>query len=299
MVKWAVEAVDIVFIDHLEMIDQLPDKVDAKLVYHSHNAEYVLWEEFSRLKGNFFSKWLYDWEASRVKLLERYAIRRCDMVFAAPNDVSALSKIPGIEAAMFRNTYHLGNDFLLDLPAIPLGENPPHVFYAGTLSWEPNRDGIHWFLNDCWPEVRSTIPDATFHVCGRGADKDLVSLMQHSPGVEYHGFVENFESYMSTSRCAVVPLRMGSGMKIKSFDALYRGLPLVTTSTGAEGIALENKTHARVVDDAHGFAEALISTINETQESTLMRDRARALCNEKYRYANLLEQMEKDLTSLL
>lgn len=299
MVKWSAASSDLVLVDHLEMIDQLPETTDSKLVYHSHNAEYVLWEEFATIKGTFLSKWLYDWEASRVKMLERYTIRRAHFTFAAPNDVEALCKISGIESSMFRNTFHLGNDQLLQLPPIALESNAPDVFYAGTLSWEPNRDGLQWFLQQCWPIIKSRLPDANFHVCGRGADEALRTIMANNEGVVYHGFVEALDGVMSKSRCAVVPLRMGSGMKIKTFDALYRGLPLVTTTTGAEGIDLENKTHAWIVDSPGAFAEAVISTIHDPHQSTIMRNSARQLCEQSYRYAALLQQMEKDLHSLL
>jgi len=299
MVKWSAATADLVLVDHLEMIDQLPDTIESKLVYHSHNAEYVLWEEFAALKGTFLSKWLYEWEASRVKMLERYTVRRAHFTFAAPNDVEALCKVAGIESSMFRNTYHLGNDQLLELPPVDLEVNAPDVFYAGTLSWEPNRDGLQWFLQQCWPIIKQRNPASCFHVCGRGADEALQTIMRNSADVTYHGFVQDLDSVMSKSRCAVVPLRMGSGMKIKTFDALYRGLPLVTTSTGAEGIDLENKTHAWIVDSPEAMAEAVISTIHDPHQSTIMRNSARELCEKKYRYSGLLQRMEKELTSLL
>lgn len=299
MIKWSAEAADIVLVDHLEIFDQIPEKLGKPIAYHSHNAEHVLWEELAKLKGTFFSKWIYDWEASRVKVLERYAVRKSNITFAAPNDKEKLLTIQGLEESMFRNTYHLGNDELLELPTIDLATNGKKVFYAGTLSWEPNRDGLHWFLLEVWPKVLENDPDAEFHVCGKGADEDLSRLMQQRNGVTYHSFVDDLETVMNQCRCAVVPLRMGSGMKIKTFDALYRGLPLITTSIGAEGIVIENKTHAFVVDASIKFAEAVNQALNDTDSTTILRDSARHLCQEMYRYPELLHHMEDDIRALL
>ncbi len=298
MVKWSAEAADLVLLDHLEMVHVLPEKLETPFVYHSHNAEYILWKEYARIKGNFFTSWLFDWEADRVKLLERYAMRRAKFTFASPNDEEKLKHIPGTEKVEFRNTYHLGQDAMLELPEINLESNPMNVFYAGTLSWEPNRDGLQWFIQKCWPGVRAEHPQAEFHICGKGADESLKTIMAHSPGITYHGFVKDLESLMSKSRCAVVPLRMGSGMKIKTFDALYRGLPLVTTNTGAEGIQIENKTHAWVVNESDTFTKAVNSTLHDTKTSTTMRDNARKLCKERYRYSELLDVMAQVMRAI-
>jgi len=298
MVKWSSEAADIALLDHLEMVHVLPEKLDTPIVYHSHNAEYILWEEYARIKGNFLTSWLFEWESDRVKLLERYAMRRARFTFAAPNDAEKLKQIPGTEKVELRNTYHLGMDELIELPDINLESNPQNVFYAGTLNWEPNRDGLQWFIQKCWPGIRAKHPQAEFHVCGKGGDQSLKTIMGHTEGVTYHGFVKDLESIMSKSRCAVVPLRMGSGMKIKTFDALYRGLPLVTTNAGAEGIQIENKTHAWVVNDSDSFIKAVNSTLHDTKTSTTMRDNARQLCKEQYRYSELLDVMAQDIRAI-
>jgi len=298
MIKWSAEASDVLMVDHAETIDLVPEEFKGKIIYHSHNAEFKLWSDFATMRGTFLTKWMLEWEASRVKQLERYAIKRSTFTFAAPNDQEALKAKLGIEDSKFRLTYHLGNDALLELDDINLKANGKEIFYAGTLSWEPNRDGIQWFIEQCWPMIHEKEPSAVLNVCGGGADEDLLKLMEKTAGVNALGFVNDLESIMQKSRCAIVPLRFGSGMKIKTFDALYRGLPLTTTTIGAEGIALENKKHAHIVDEDNAFADAVISVLNDTDAATTLRDQGRSICRAIYSYPSMLQGMLEDIRSM-
>jgi glycosyltransferase involved in cell wall biosynthesis len=298
MIKWSAEASDVLMVDHAETIDLVPEEFKGKIIYHSHNAEFKLWSDFATMRGTFLTKWMLEWEASRVKQLERYAIKRSTFTFAAPNDQEALKAELGIEDSKFRLTYHLGNDALLELDDINLKANGKEIFYAGTLSWEPNRDGIQWFIEQCWPMIHEKEPSAVLNVCGGGADEDLLKLMEKTAGVNALGFVNDLESIMQKSRCAIVPLRFGSGMKIKTFDALYRGLPLTTTTIGAEGIALENKKHAHIVDEDNAFADAVISVLNDTDAATTLRDQGRSICRAIYSYPSMLQGMLEDIRSM-
>lgn len=281
---------DYVVADHLETMHLLPSRIEGKLIYHSHNSEFRLWQEMATRQSSAAKRLAIQLEASRVALFERKSILRSQLTFAAPNDIETLQKGLAVPEQRFAVTYHLGNDALLEMPAIALQQNRPQVFYAGTLSWEPNSDGLKWFIKHIWPKVLATEGSAALMVCGKGADEELTQLLTNSQGVHYLGFVDNLEAIMSTCRAAIVPLRFGSGMKIKTFDALYRGLPLVTTSIGAEGIDIENETHALVTDDPKEFSEALVKLLSQLSYADELRNNGRTLA-EKYTYAQMLPTM--------
>lgn len=295
MIKISAEAADIVMIDHAEVMDMMPEKFAGILIYHSHNAEFKLWDNYAAIERNPIARWAIEWEASRVKVLERYAIRKSRFTFAAPNDSELLARELKIESEKFRLTYHLGNDQLLDHPPVDLQRNAKRIFYAGTLSWEPNRDGLEWLLTEVWPQVSKQAPDAELTICGKGANSALTELMHATQGVTYKGFVPDLNAEMEQCRLAIVPLRMGSGMKIKTFDALYRGLPLVTTSVGAEGIDLVHETHAAITDETNTFASHIISLLNDPKRSEELAAAGRKLVKEKYTYTILFEHMLKSM----
>lgn len=298
MIKASAEAADIVLMDHLEIVEMIPEKFNGTLIYHSHNAEFKMWEQYAAFGSNPLKRWVVEWEASRVKVLERYAIRKAQLTFASPNDQEALIQELKLDPAKFRLTYHLGNDGLLELPAIDLEANSDRLFYAGTLSWEPNREGLTWFLREVWPDVRARVSNATITVCGKGADPDLERILHETEGVDYKGFVPDLDTEMKQCRLAIVPMRFGSGMNIKTFDALYRGLPLVTTSTGAEGIELEHERHVLIQDEAKGFSSAVATLLTDPKKGAELAAAGRKLASEKYTYAALFKQMLQSLQEL-
>ena len=298
MIKWSVRGADVVIMDHLECIDLIPEDFRGKIIYHSHNAEFHLWEAFSSTLKNPLAKWAVDWETERVKVLERYAIHRTSFTFAAPNDQQTLSKELKISPDKFKNTFHLGNDAMLELPAIDTSKNGNKIFYAGTLSWQPNSDGLTWFVKECWPKILEKKPEAELVVCGKGASKEFSTLLKTTKGISQKGFVADLESEMKISALAIAPLRFGSGMKIKTFDALYRGLPLVCTSLAAEGIEIQHQKHAFIVDSAIDFSNSVVQALSNKESAQTIALEGRKLAQEKYTYAKLFEQMIGDIKAL-
>ncbi len=288
---------DLVFADHLEVMDLIAARFRSKTIYHSHNAEFKLWQEVASRQSSPVKKWVANLEAKRIASFEKRSIESTHMTFAAPNDQSALTSELSVPANKLALTYHLGNDQLLELPAIDVSVNEKHVFYAGTLSWEPNRDGLQWFLENVWPLVIRQEPEAVLKVCGKGADDRLLELLNSGTGVNYLGFVDDLERVMSACRVAVVPLRFGSGMKIKTFDALYRGLPLVTTPTGADGIDLEHQKHAMIADDPANFAEHIQHLLSQPEQGARMAKDGRLLVRENYTYTAMFAQMLSSIQS--
>lgn len=290
MIKWSSADCDAVIVDHLEAYHLLPENFRHKVIYHSHNAEFRLWEDFAKTQSGI-KRLMLKWEANRVKKFERWAISRSLFTFVAPNDQATIQQTIGFKDEAFRRTYHLGNDAWLDLPDVELENTEERLFFGGTLDWEPNRDGLMWFLREVWPKVLKHHPNCHLDICGKNADHHLQTMMRQSEQVHYHGFVEDLEANMAKCRAAIVPLRFGSGMKIKSFDALYRGIPLISTPVGVEGIEMENKKHAFIVSTSDQFLEAITTVIENIHEATTIRNNGKSLCRSEYTNSKLFNGM--------
>lgn len=113
----------------------------------------------------------------------------------------------------------------------------PEFCFVGMLSIAHNDDGLSWFLREGMPELLRRHPDAVLHVVGRGASPTVLELAERlGASVRLHGYVEDLDALVGSCCAMVNVLRFGSGVKIKVLDALARGLPVVTTDVGAEGI---------------------------------------------------------------
>lgn len=131
--------------------------------------------------------------------------------------------------------------------------------FVGLLSIPHNHDALTWFLSACLPRIISMRPDARLHVVGRDPSPDLARrLDEFGAHVVRHGFVPDLDPLLGRMAALVNTLRFGSGIKIKALEALSRGLPVVATSVGAEGIIEESQPGMVVADDADGIARALV-----------------------------------------
>ena len=180
-------------------------------------------------------------------------VDRYDMVFV-PSDSDAAALGPdamvvpnGVDTARFRAT--------------PIGADPVLVF-TGTLSWAPNIDGLRWFCAEVLPRVRTVVSDVRFNIVGREPLPEVRALAR-LPGVHVHADVLEVAPWLGSARAAVVPLRIGSGTRLKALEAMAAGRPVVGTAVGLEGLAVDPGVHALVADDPTAFAEAVVRLLTD------------------------------------
>ncbi len=136
------------------------------------------------------------------------------------------------------------------------------VLLPGTLFYGPNVDGARWFVDEAWPAVRAALPEAELVLAGRGPTPEVRALADR-PGVAVHADVADMGTELAAARVVVVPLRYGTGTRLKALEALAGRRALVGTSVGLAGLGIEDGVHARVADDAAGLAEATVTALTD------------------------------------
>ena len=144
--------------------------------------------------------------------------------------------------------------------SIPFAERAGLVF-VGSFIHRPNVDGILWFCRSVWPQVRVQIPDLTLTVIGQLPAVELDAFVDR--GIKVEGWVESTAPMLSHARLSVAPLLTGAGQKSKIAEAMAAGLPVVTTSIGAEGMGLRSGSNCMIADDADAFATAVVRVYRE------------------------------------
>jgi O-antigen biosynthesis protein len=138
------------------------------------------------------------------------------------------------------------------------------ILFLGGFWHTPNGDGVTWFVNEIWPKIRSWEPKVQFIIAGSYVNADIKALEQ-SPGVKVVGYVEDLKELFDTCRVFVAPLRYGAGMKGKVGHSLTYGLPLVSTSIGAEGIPIEPDEDFLLANTADEFAASVIRLLQNDE----------------------------------
>jgi glycosyltransferase involved in cell wall biosynthesis len=111
-----------------------------------------------------------------------------------------------------------------------------YILWIGGFDWEPNKDAIIWFSNEIYPKIiKSNLSNYTFHFIGRNPPLDLIRIADNKRFI-VHNFVNDIKPFLLKADCLFVPLRKGSGIRVKIIEAMSYGIPIISTSKGCEGI---------------------------------------------------------------
>lgn len=290
---------DVIFVDHYEAFQYIPENYKGQVVLHEHNAYYVLWERFAQSKDQGYAYRIASYfESLRVKRYEAKVCKRSDLVFAAPNDIEKLVAI-GVDKNKCNITYHLGDDKQLDLPSLKYEDTDMALMYMGHLQWEANVGGLIWFFDNVWSGLKVKYPELKFYILGKDPDKRLIQVTKDDEDIIFTGFIENPEEYFIKSRIFVAPLRFGSGIKVKVLNAMCRGIPTVTTSVGVEGLKVKHMEHIAVADSAESMLQVISELLTARQSWENMSENSRVLIQDLYTWNIVFSSMKIVLDQVL
>jgi glycosyltransferase involved in cell wall biosynthesis len=153
------------------------------------------------------------------------------------------------------------------------------VLVAGWMSGvdSPNADAVRWLAKEVMPRIREMAPDLVIQVTGSAPPSELLALQ--SKHLRFIGEVRDLAAVLDASRVALAPVRYGAGVKLKVVDALARGLPVVATAHGSEGLCEIWRDGVAVADDPSTFAANLASIANDPAAWDSLRTPLVAICN--------------------
>jgi glycosyltransferase involved in cell wall biosynthesis len=236
-------------------------------------------------------RWLLDRDWRLLKQYEGRLCREFDAVLA----VSEEDKAALVEAA--------GQP--LDITVIPIAVDTDevtqvvrpaeanHILHIGTMYWPPNIDGIKWFIDQVYPHIRAKQAQVVFDVVGARPPQELLDLNNSGLGINVTGYVEDPTPYLEAARVMVVPLRAGGGMRVKILNALAQGLPIVSTTIGCEGIAVESGRHLLIADTPEEFAQATLRLLEDRCLADELGQNGRRLIQTTYDYRAACQPLDE------
>lgn len=276
------QSFDAVHADQLNMAQYALVARVGKKVLDTHNALWLLYRRMASTMPEGLLKWVYerDW-----RLLRRYEGEICrafDAVLAvSEEDRRALEEVSG-EGRNFRVVPISVNTDEVQ-PVCRVAE-ADRIVTLGTMFWQPNVDGILWFVHSVLPLIRREKPDAALDIIGARPPKEVVAFGEQDRLIRVTGYVEDPLPFLERAGVMVVPLRAGGGMRVKILNALAQGLPVVTTSIGCEGIAVEHGQHVLIADTPAEFARAVVQVLRDRSLASELGRRGRRLIETLYDY---------------
>ena len=258
-------------------VDFIREHTNMKVIYYGHDLHFLrLGREYKLTKDLAVKR-----EADYWKSVELTMMHKADIsYYPSYVEIDAIHEMDASIPAKAITAYvydqfldHIEEDFA----------KREGLLFVGGFAHPPNADAVLWFAEEIFPLIRRALPEANFYIVGSKVTEEIQALEKPGNGIVVKGFVteEELAELYSTCRMVVVPLRYGAGVKGKVVEAIYNGAPIVTTSTGAEGIP-SGETVLEIEDEAAAFAAKTISLYQDPERLAQMCRRTQEYIREYY-----------------
>ena len=288
----AAEPVDLCIADFLFAAANVPMRAEssgrvAPVLLFEHNVEYLIWQRLANLETSPWKRALFEMEWRKLRACEAEACRRAALtVTVSDDDRQRLEELAGVRAVSIPtgvNTTYFASR--------PEAEVAGRLVFSGSMDWHPNEDAVCYFADEVLPRIQTEVPDASFTIVGRNPSARVRDLATR-PGIIVTGTLDDVRPSIAEGSVYVVPLRAGSGTRIKIFEALSMGKAVVSTTVGAEGLALESGRHFLAADTAHDFAHAVVRLLRDPARRRALGCDGRALVEAHYSWSKVARQFE-------
>ena len=290
----AIQTFDLV---HYEMfhIAQFHTETHLPGVLSQQNVDSAIWRRLCSETTNPLYKFAY-WT-------QQLAFQRYERVLSPKFD--AVTCTSDIDAAVFQqhctenaieiipngvDITHYRPDFTTEAPA--------HLIYIGSMDWYPNEDAVAFFADEVLPRIQEKVPDVAFSIVG-GNPSARVQKLAERDGIIVTGRVPEIKPYFAEATVFVVPLRIGSGTRLKILEALAMGKAIVSTTVGAEGLDLKDSAEIFIADEPTAFADAVTRLLTDVQLRRRIGENGRSRVEQDYDWRSIGEKLHALYTKIL
>ncbi len=287
--------VDLMVFDFVHASVFRPAHLPVKSVCFTHNVEAEIFERHAANAKGRLRRWMWSSQHVKMRRFESRALGEYDRVVAvSERDARHFGSAYGIKQSEAIPTGVDLDFFSWADPVAIDAQHPPTAVFVGSMDSAANIDAVDFFIRGVWPLVLAERPEARFRVVGRHPSAALQALGRKSRNVEFTGSVPDVRPFVRSAHVSVIPLLVGGGTRIKAFESMAMGSPVVSTAVGIEGLSLSPGEHYLESNDAAGFASAVLKLFAQDGERQALATRARAFVESRFGHrvaAQVFEQI--------
>jgi glycosyltransferase involved in cell wall biosynthesis len=257
----------IIYIDHLQLfqyVSPLSFKREEKfLVLDQHNIESEIVKRRIHNTRNLFFRLFLKYEYLKLTRYEKRACSMADLVLAITDiDRDKLNNMTKGQCHCEVSPFFIERKD--NARYCSYVQHDKNILFVGTMSWYPNEDAILWFYKNVFLKLRKEHPNIRLDIVGSNPGENIFQLKRDN-AVNVTGYVEDINPYLKKAMVAIVPIRIGGGMRIKILQLLAKGIPVVTTSIGCEGIPVTTNKEVLIADNESDIYHAINRIINDSR----------------------------------
>ncbi|WAC19630.1 glycosyltransferase [Luteolibacter sp. SL250] len=247
----------------------------APMILFQHNMEAVIWKRLAESSPRLIGRFYLRDQFRRFSKWEEKLSRLFDGVITVSEDDSVYA----------RKNYHLDNvrghvatgvDVDHFAPRKEIGSASDVIGFLGSMDWMANIQAVEFFVAEAYPVIKRAIPGVRFMVIGRNPPESIRKLALNDESIMVTGSVDDVRPYLKMCDLMVVPLLAGGGTRIKILEAMAMGVPVVSTTIGAEGLDLESGVHLEIADGAGPLAACTAELLLDDRRRQALADAAHA-----------------------
>ena len=293
----AASTFDVIFADGVFALVNLPDCA-VPIALNCHNIEWVIVKRYAELENNPLKSLYAKLEFHNMRAFEHRAAQRSKMAMVCSDkDRSLLQALcADLKVCIVPNCVDTDTYF----PAAEVNGvlSKPRILFQGGMDWYPNRDAVEFFSENMLPSIQRELPDVTFVVAGKNHPKEFLDKFNAIPGINFTGTVPDMRPYLAGAALVVVPLRIGSGTRLKILEAAASSKAVVSTTIGAEGLDFEHGKEIVIADQPEAFAREITALLHNPERLRRIGEAARRKVVARYSYTTLKIAVDQALSSL-
>lgn len=280
---------DVIICDFVVAAAAIPWEVACPKVIFTHNVEALIWKRHFEVSRNPVWKMASWGEYQKMIRFEKHFLNKSEHVLTVSeadrdffSDFIDRSKMTVISTGVDTDYFRPDSG----------KEQPNSLVFTGSMDWMPNEDGVLYFLRSILPLIRREIPDVSFTIVGRKPSEKLRAAAASEPGVRVTGTIDDVRPYVREGSVYVVPLRIGSGTRLKIFEAMAMGKAIVSTTLGAEGLPISDGGDISIADSPEEFSRKVCLLLRDPEERRRLGSAARHLVEQHYGWSSVAAEFD-------
>lgn len=260
-----------------------------RCILFQHNVETMIWRRHVEHAPDALRRAYLKLQAARMEAYEREVCRKVKRVIAvSDSDAKTMRDMFGVE----------------DIPVAATGVDTEYfepksqrpfeydLVFVGSMDWLPNTDGMKFFTSSILPLIRQSLPECTLAIVGRTPGPEIVAMAAADPKITVTETVPDVRPYLWSSKMSIVPLRIGGGTRLKIYESMAAGCPVVSTTIGAEGLSVSHPGEIRLADTPEQFADECIRLLQREGERRSLAEAAYRTVRERFSWDVMAAEFE-------
>lgn len=259
-------------------LDLVKAHSNATTILRSHNIEYRIWERLIAAESNLLKKYYINLQMERLKRYEIEMTGAFDWVAAITPVDQTFYETNNLSNRVFYLPF--GMDVSNKKISLPHHAQGLRIGFLGSMDWIPNQEGIRWFVKEVWPKMAEAHPNVTCEIRGHHMPEDLMG--QSSARLLVGGRVENATEFFESLDVSIVPLKSGSGVRIKVLECMALGIPVIATKVGYEGVEGDPGKSILEANTVQDFVANIGDLLKEPSRLVEIAERAQGVIRDRY-----------------